>query len=53
MINFKWIKLFLVFLLSFVLQTTVGDWLQIFGVGRDGLLLGIPCRVYAGYLRPR
>ena len=39
MINFKWIKLFLVFLLSFVLQTTVGDWLQIFGVGPDFIVI--------------
>ena len=39
MINFKWIKLFLVFLFAFVLQTTVGDWLQIFGVGPDFIVI--------------
>jgi len=41
MIKFKWIKLFLIYLLAFVLQTTVGDWLQIFGVGPDFVVIFI------------
>ena len=39
--KFKWIKLFLIYLLAFVLQTTVGDWLQIFGVGPDFIVIFI------------
>ncbi|WP_290744984.1 rod shape-determining protein MreD [Fibrobacter sp. UBA4309] len=37
----KWFKLFLLFILCFVLQTTVGDWLKIFDVGPDFVIIMI------------
>jgi len=33
--NWKWIRTLLLFVLCFVLQTTVAQWLQIFGAGPD------------------
>ena len=37
----KWFKLFLLFIFCFVLQTTVGDWLKIFDVGPDFVIIMI------------
>lgn len=37
--NWKWLRVFLLFLLSFVLQTTVAEWLQIFGAGPDFIVI--------------
>lgn len=39
--NFKWLKIFFMFVLCFVLQTTVGDWLKIFDVGPDFVIIFI------------
>ena len=37
--NLKWIKTFLLLLVCFILQTTVVDWLQIFGIGPDLMII--------------
>ena len=39
--SLKWIKVLLVFIVCFVLQTTVGDWLKIFDVGPDFVIIMI------------
>lgn len=39
--NWKWIKVLLVFIGCFILQTTVGSWLQIFGAGPDFIIIMI------------
>lgn len=37
--NLKWIKTILLFVVCFALQSTVVDWLQIFGIGPDLLII--------------
>lgn len=37
--NMKWIKVLLLFILCFVLQTTVAEWLKIFGAGPDFVII--------------
>lgn len=37
--NFKWMKVLLLFVLCFVLQTTVAEWLQIFGACPDFVII--------------
>ena len=39
MTSLKWLKLLFLYVLAFVLQTTVGDWLQIFGIGPDVVII--------------
>jgi rod shape-determining protein MreD len=39
MTSLKWLKLLFLYILAFVLQTTVGDWLQIFGIGPDFVII--------------
>lgn len=37
--SFKWIKVLLLFVFCFILQTTVSEWLQIFGAGPDFVII--------------
>jgi len=37
--NYKWIKVLLLYVFSFILQTTVADWLRIFDVGPDLIVI--------------
>lgn len=37
--NLKWLKILLLFILCFVLQTTVAEWLQIFGASPDLVII--------------
>ncbi len=37
--NYKWLKLLLMYVFSFVLQTTVADWLRIFDIGPDLIII--------------
>ena len=39
--NWKWIRTFILFVICFVLQTTVAQWLSIFGAGPDFVLIFI------------
>lgn len=39
MSSFKWLKVFMLFVFCFVLQTTVGKWLQIFDIGPDFVVI--------------
>ena len=41
MSNYKWFRTLLLFILVFVLQTTVSEWLQIFGIGPDFVVIFI------------
>jgi len=41
MSNYKWFWTLLLFILVFVLQTTVSEWLQIFGIGPDFVVIFI------------
>ena len=41
MSNYKWFWALLLFILVFVLQTTVSEWLQIFGIGPDFVVIFI------------
>ena len=41
MSNYKWFRTLLLFILVFVLQTTVSEWLQIFGIGPDFVVIVI------------
>ena len=37
--NWKWLRVFILFLVCFALQTTVAEWLQIFGAGPDFVII--------------
>ena len=37
--NWKWLRVFLSFVVCFALQTTVAEWLQIFGAGPDFVII--------------
>ena len=39
--NWKWVRMLLLFLLCFVMQTTVAQWLSIFGAGPDFVVIMI------------
>ena len=41
MSNYGWLKTFLLFVIVFALQSTVGDWLQIVGIGPDFVVIFI------------
>lgn len=37
--NWKWLRVFLLFLLCFAMQTTVAQWLSIFGAAPDFIVI--------------
>ncbi|MBR4347716.1 MAG: rod shape-determining protein MreD [Fibrobacter sp.] len=37
--NWKWVRMLLLFLLCFAMQTTVAEWLSIFGAGPDFIII--------------
>ena len=37
--NYRWLKILLTFVLCFILQTTVADWLRIFDIGPDFVVI--------------
>ena len=39
--NWKWVRVFLLFVLCFAMQTTVAQWLSIFGAGPDFVVIMI------------
>lgn len=39
--NFSWLKILILFVISFALQVTVADWMQIFGKGPDIVVIFI------------
>ena len=41
MSNYGWLKTLLMFVLAFAVQSTIGDWLKILGVGPDFVLIFI------------
>ena len=41
MSNYGWLKTFLMFVIAFAVQSTIGDWLKILGVGPDFILIFI------------
>ena len=40
MSNYGWLKTLLMFVIAFAVQSTIGDWLKILGVGPDFILTG-------------
>ena len=41
MSNYGWLKTLLMFVIAFAVQSTIGDWLKILGVGPDFILIFI------------
>ena len=41
MSNYGWLKTLLMFVIAFAVQSTIGDWLKILGIGPDFVLIFI------------